>query len=758
MTNVVKAANAFPLKDFPYFNTYPLFSKLMGQKKNQLLSFMTCLGKNHNKKYNFVDGSDDHDRFDRLVDFNDFLLDRVGHSLDDVEGLKKKNEALVLATLQKPVGRLSTGTSSTATNGEPSIVKKYQLLASKIVERPQVSFPDKIDNSDGPFIPILKDKPNCLKPLSILPEQDAIGNVVYPNPYEFEIEMFEPLDVQLSEREPIPAKCLDETPLIMVDSIEKFKKMMTDMKSVKEIAVDLEHHSYRTFQGFTCLIQISTRNTDYIIDALKLRGHLETLNEIFTNPSIVKVLHGAESDIIWLQRDFGVYIVNLFDTFFASKTLGLARHSLAHLLKSFCNLEVNKEFQLADWRIRPLDDEMIKYARQDTHYLLYLYDVLSNELLKRGNESRNLLRSVYTKSSLLCLSTYRKPAMEKDAHLSILRKSGILLNARQLFALEQLYRWRDKLAREEDESYGYILPNHMMLQLAQSLPREIQGILACCNPVPPLVKQHLNELNLMILKAREQPLDSLAAKKRQSMPYHHQLVNSSVINLDNDPQHDYCHIDIEHAILDADGQEEMDVELTQQRSSKRKKEKSSALFKFFTVKRKKRLQLPVPIMSPFERYKKALEMDKDKKKTLLDKDERILVGDQEETKRNKNGEDSDDSSDSSIEEIPLERSEEDITAKLQQARETFGASRTQRQIELKKKSKKAKKEVIPHTYSEIELNVFKNQPKQHQGSERRGGHSSGRSRGTRRGRGNGRGGRRGHHHRGPKQISITYTK
>lgn len=29
---------------------------------------------------------------------------------------------------------------------------------------------------------------------------------------------------------------------------------------------------------------------------------------------IVQVLHGADSDIAWLQRDFGLYIVNLFDT------------------------------------------------------------------------------------------------------------------------------------------------------------------------------------------------------------------------------------------------------------------------------------------------------------------------------------------------------------------------------------------------------------------------------------------------------------
>lgn len=55
------------------------------------------------------------------------------------------------------------------------------------------------------------------------------------------------------------------------------------------ISILKQAHSYRTYQGFTCLMQISTRNADYIIDTLELRDKMEVLNEMFTDPAVVKV-------------------------------------------------------------------------------------------------------------------------------------------------------------------------------------------------------------------------------------------------------------------------------------------------------------------------------------------------------------------------------------------------------------------------------------------------------------------------------------
>ncbi|XP_075696760.1 exosome complex component 10-like [Rhinoderma darwinii] len=84
------------------------------------------------------------------------------------------------------------------------------------------------------------------------------------------------------------------------------------------------------------------------------------------------------------------------------------------------------------------------------------------------------------------------------------------------------------MARKEDESTGYVLPNHMLMKISEELPKEPQGIVACCNPVPPLVRQQINELCLLLRQAREMPLrktETSSAKKKGPMPNPEKMEN-----------------------------------------------------------------------------------------------------------------------------------------------------------------------------------------------------------------------------------------
>lgn len=91
------------------------------------------------------------------------------------------------------------------------------------------------------------------------------------------------------------------------------------------------------------------------------------------------------------------------------------------------------------------------------------------------------------------------------------RRSRSNPNSRQLVALKQVFAWRDQTARQEDESPEFVMPSHALLKVCTELPREMQGILACCSPVPPLVRQNLQALHLIILRSREAPLETTPA-------------------------------------------------------------------------------------------------------------------------------------------------------------------------------------------------------------------------------------------------------
>ena len=90
--------------------------------------------------------------------------------------------------------------------------------------------------------------------------------------------------------EPIPYHPLDSTTATLVDTPEAVLEMVAELKAASVVAVDLEHHDKHSYIGLVSLMQISTRDKDWVVDTLKpWREDLEILNEVFADPSIIKV-------------------------------------------------------------------------------------------------------------------------------------------------------------------------------------------------------------------------------------------------------------------------------------------------------------------------------------------------------------------------------------------------------------------------------------------------------------------------------------
>lgn len=421
-----------------------------------------------------------------------------------------KDEEKGISSLPEKVAASSAAgsiTSQTVSDGSSTKVAGKSL-------RPQDLFKDSvIDNSNAPFKPILTEKPHAVVPLDSYWKSDAPSHLedhlnsirgepdAYPNPYEEEIRLAlaeEVPDWMRKEEQQFPLRVksqaaaskkgkirrnnepssLEQIPVSFIsddETFEEFKSHVCQPGEHQVIAIDLEHHSMHSYQGFTCLMQVSTTSRDFLVDTLVLRHRMKELLVMFADPSVVKILHGSDHDVEWLQRDFGLYVVQMFDTGQAARVLSYESASLAYLLSKFVNVRADKSLQLADWRVRPLKSDMMHYAREDTHYLLGIFDQLRMELIKAGQDK---LQQVLERSARIASKVYEKPTLAPDSHLDmIIRYNQRDFGEAKLAALWRLMEYRDKLARELDESWEYLIPNRALLRIVKEKPVALQALL-----------------------------------------------------------------------------------------------------------------------------------------------------------------------------------------------------------------------------------------------------------------------------------------
>lgn len=112
----------------------------------------------------------------------------------------------------------------------------------------------------------------------------------YRHPYETEITKMRYPDAVYHESEPIRYLPTEGTSATWVDTLEGVQAMLEELRQADVIAVDLEHHDFRTYSGLLSLMQISTREKDWVVDTLKpWRHRLEMLNEVFADATKIKV-------------------------------------------------------------------------------------------------------------------------------------------------------------------------------------------------------------------------------------------------------------------------------------------------------------------------------------------------------------------------------------------------------------------------------------------------------------------------------------
>ncbi|OBA20818.1 hypothetical protein METBIDRAFT_44245, partial [Metschnikowia bicuspidata var. bicuspidata NRRL YB-4993] len=361
-------------------------------------------------------------------------------------------------------------------------------LSAAVAEKPQVHFGEPVDNSDAhPFVPRLAAKPHAMRPLAecLVLQAPADAPAQYAQPYAEEIaQSAYPAHVQQHAEVQAPVDWASSA-ATWVATPAALAAMVAQLKRAQNIAVDVEHHDLRSYYGLTCLMQISDRHHDWLVDTLALRDALQPLNDVFADPRIVKVFHGANMDIVWLQRDLGLYVVSLFDTYHAARALGLPRLSLAYLLETLAHFHTLKKYQLADWRVRPLPPQMVDYARADTHFLLSIYDQLRNRLVAAGRVHDVLDHSRRVAARRFEYVRFRPPGynaglFHHDAASPDAFSALHNIPASRLALVRSLFAWRDALARALDESPRYVMPARVLVALCSLDPPVAPRLVAAC--------------------------------------------------------------------------------------------------------------------------------------------------------------------------------------------------------------------------------------------------------------------------------------
>jgi ribonuclease D len=291
--------------------------------------------------------------------------------------------------------------------------------------------------------------------------------------------------------------------------LEAFAREYLPLIDGNPIAVDIEEDREHRYNPSVALIQITVDRHDFVIDPINVSrsAFLPVIEAVCLTPSIV-VMHGCRNDVTGLKRDFGVGPERVGDTQTASRFLGAEAFGLAALLGARFDVKLNKEVRRSNWLRRPLSDDQLAYAREDTRYLLNLWSELESEV-----EASGWLDALHEECAALAV-LYPEPSVFDPFGWQRAKGVKQLANEQQLRAAA-LWRWRDQVARSQNRHPSRTLPPWAVVYLARL------GIGALDGPPPKGLPRGLTDpqyaaLERALESPNDVPLSRPRAKRRSS--------------------------------------------------------------------------------------------------------------------------------------------------------------------------------------------------------------------------------------------------
>jgi len=173
------------------------------------------------------------------------------------------------------------------------------------------------------------------------------------------------------------------------------------------------------------------------------------------------ILHAASQDLPCLA-EVGYRPRQLFDTELAGRLLGYPRVALGTLVEEVLGFHLEKGHSAADWSVRPLREELLRYAALDVEVLIELRDALAAELEAAG-------KTEWAREEFAAVLAAKPTGARPDPWR---RTSGIhrVQSRRGLAVVRELWLARDRIAQAADLSPRRVLPDTAIIEAARSLP------------------------------------------------------------------------------------------------------------------------------------------------------------------------------------------------------------------------------------------------------------------------------------------------
>jgi ribonuclease D len=248
---------------------------------------------------------------------------------------------------------------------------------------------------------------------------------------------------------------------VLVADPAGLEAMLEAVRPAPLLALDTESNSFHVYRERVCLLQLSTRQADYVLDPLAVDPR--PLGTLFGDGREL-VLHGADYDVRCLKREYGWSLPRIFDTMAAARRLGRPGLGLSALVEQHFGARLSKEFQRSDWGRRPLTGEQIRYASLDTQFLLPLHDILHGELAGGG-----LLEPAREEFARIAAAEPRPKVFDPEGWRHI--KGARALDPASRAILRALWTSREERASTIDRPPFKVLGEHTMLEIARRRPR-----------------------------------------------------------------------------------------------------------------------------------------------------------------------------------------------------------------------------------------------------------------------------------------------